>query len=177
MIEIPTLNDMVLVSLMFCVNTSGITKATITAKINNPALCLASKTLNFCRLYLVPPIKKDNPATNNRFPKTEPVKEASTTPTSPAFKEKMEMINSTALPKVAFKSPPILGPMTIAKLSVALPMNPASAMIVKQYTMNMITLGQCSKEPMTDKGTPSTTSPKNILFTILLLTILYVLFI
>ena len=170
--EIPTLNDIVLDSLMSCVNTSGMTKATITAKINRPALCLASNTLNFYRLYLVPPTKNESPATNNKFPKTEPVKDANTTPTSPAFNEKMDMINSTALPKVAFKRPPILGPMTIAKLSVARPMKPASATMVKQYTMNMITLGQCNNDPMTDMGTPNRTSPKNILFTILLLTIL-----
>jgi len=70
---------------------------------------------------LIPPIRKDNPPTNNRFPIIEPVKEASTIPIKPAFNENIEIISSTALPNVAFKSPPILGPITMAKLSVALP--------------------------------------------------------
>ena len=39
------------------------------------------KTLS---LYLRPPTKKDNPPTNNKFPSTEPVKEANTTSINPA---------------------------------------------------------------------------------------------
>ncbi len=93
----------------------------MTAKMSNPALCLASYTLNFCRLNLNPPIKKDNPPTNNKLPKTDPVKEANTTPINPAFNEKIEIMSSTAFPKVAFNNPPIRGPSTIARLSVARP--------------------------------------------------------
>ena len=52
------------------------------------------------------------------------------------------MISSTALPKVAFNNPPILGPETIARLSVALPIKPANAIIVTQYTANIIVSGQ-----------------------------------
>src|SRR5699024_11960887 len=55
------------------------------------------------------------------LPSTEPVKEAKTTPTNPAWSAKTEIISSTALPNVAFSSPPIRGPLTIAKLSVARP--------------------------------------------------------
>lgn len=51
--------------------------------------------------------KEDNPPTSNKFPSTEPVKEAKTTSVNPAWSAKIEMISSTALPKVAFNKPPI----------------------------------------------------------------------
>lgn len=117
---------------IFIEKTSGITKATTTANINNAELCLASYTLKLCLLYFSPPTKKERPPTNNKFPRTDPVNEANTTSISPARKAKIEIISSTAFPKVAFNSPPILGPDTIAKLSVALPIKAAKATIVKQ---------------------------------------------
>lgn len=76
------------------------------------------------------------------------------------------MISSTAFPKVAFSKPPILGPVTIAKLSVALPINPARAIIVKQYTTNIRTDGQCNKLPTIESGTPIKTKIVKIRLTI-----------
>jgi len=163
--EIPILNVNVSDSFMEIEKTSGITNATMTANISKPELCLASNTLYVWTLYLRPPIKKDSPATSSRFPRTEPVKEAKTTSVSPSLKAKIAMINSTAFPNVALSKPPILGPATIAKLSVALPIKLERAMIVKQYTINMRMLGQCSNEPITDIGTPMKTARAKILFT------------
>ena len=142
------------------------TNATITAKIRSPALCRASCTLKDWRLYFKPPTKKESPATKSKFPNTEPVKEAKTIPISQAFSEKIEIISSTAFPNVALSKPPILGPITIAKLSVALPIKPATAIIVKQYTINMITSDQFRIEPITEIGNPIKTITINNLFII-----------
>ena len=113
----------------------------------------------------MPPAKNDTPSTSNKFPKTDPVKEASTMPIRPAFKVKNEMISSTALPNVAFSKPPILGPLTIARLSVALPINPDSAMMLAQLMMNIGISGQSLNEPNMISGTPMNASNVNIRFT------------
>lgn len=121
MMLMPTLIDSFLGSVISAENTSGMTKATITANMSKPELCLASYTLNSWRLYFRPPMKNDRPATRRRLPRTDPVSDASTMPVSPSRNAKIEMISSTAFPNVAFKRPPILGPAIIARLSVALP--------------------------------------------------------
>jgi len=156
---------MVLASLIFLENNSGIIKATMTANMSSPELCLASNTLKFCRLNFNPPTKKDNPITSRRFPITEPVKEASTTPIRPAFNEKMEIINSTAFPNVAFNNPPIRGPATIVKLSVALPIKPERPIIVMHDRPNINMLGNFNNEPIKIKGKPMITTIRKILFT------------
>lgn len=97
MIDIPTLKVNVFDSFIEVEKISGITKATIIANISKPELYWASRKLKFCRLYLSPPVKKDKPRTSNRFPITEPVKEASTIPIKPAFSVKIEIMSSTAL--------------------------------------------------------------------------------
>jgi hypothetical protein len=55
--------------------------------------------------------EKEKPATSNKFPKTKPVNEAKTIPSSPFFSEKNEIISSTAFPNIAWSNPPIRGPI------------------------------------------------------------------
>jgi len=61
------------------------------------------------------------PKTNKILPRTEPANDALTTSKRPARIAKYAIINSVALPKVAFKKPPNLGPVYTANSSVASP--------------------------------------------------------
>jgi len=55
----------------------------------------------------------------------------------------------------------------MAKLSVALPIKPTKAIIVKHYTINMTTSDQWRTDPITEIGIPITTRIINSLFTII----------
>lgn len=59
----------------------------------------------------------------------DPVIEDLTMSISPSVMRKIAVINSAALPNVAFRNPPTLGPEWRASSSVAFPMNPARGMI------------------------------------------------
>ena len=59
----------------------------------------------------------------------EPVIDALTTPVRPFESAITAMINSAALPNVAFSSPPTPSPMRAARASVARPIQPASGMM------------------------------------------------
>ena len=59
----------------------------------------------------------------------EPASEAFTTSCSPARSAARAMISSAALPKVAFRSPPMPSPMRAASCSVACPIQPARGRI------------------------------------------------
>ena len=55
-----------------------------------------------------------------------PVIEALTTSVWPARSATVAIISSAALPKVAFRNPPSVGPDRLARCSVAVPINPAA---------------------------------------------------
>ena len=75
-----------------------------------------------------PPKRSEKPSTSRRFPTTLPVSEPRTTSVSPSFTAKSAMISSGALPNVAFRKPPIPGPVWCAACSVASPISQASGM-------------------------------------------------
>ncbi len=62
----------------------------------------------------------------------EPVSEAFTISVSPARRAMKAMISSAALPKVAFRSPPMPGPVWWVRCSVASPMSPARGRMARQ---------------------------------------------
>ena len=62
----------------------------------------------------------------------EPVSEAFTITRIPARIATIAMINSAALPKVAFRRPPMLSPTRAASFSVASPSRPARGMMATQ---------------------------------------------
>jgi hypothetical protein len=74
------------------------------------------------------------------------------------------MISSTAFPNVAFNNPPILGPLTMARLSVARPIKLDKAMTVTEQMINIVMLDQWKIEPITVKGTPINTMIPKIRF-------------
>ncbi len=73
-----------------------------------------------------PPKTSEKPSTSRRFPITLPVSDPRTTSVSPSFTAIRAMISSGALPKVAFRNPPIPGPVWCAACSVASPISQAS---------------------------------------------------
>ena len=66
----------------------------------------------------------------------EPVIDAFTTAVSPLERAISAMINSAALPKVAFNNPPTPWPRCSASSSVARPIQPARGITAKQEQMN-----------------------------------------
>lgn len=65
--------------------------------------------------------KQNPPSTNSKLDRIEPMREAATTVYRPLVNATMERISSTTLPKVAFSSPPTVGPKRTAKSSVISP--------------------------------------------------------
>ena len=72
------------------------------------------------------PKKSEKPSTSRMFPTTLPVSEPRTTSVSPSWIASIEMISSGALPNVAFRKPPMPGPVWCAACSVASPISHAS---------------------------------------------------
>jgi hypothetical protein len=66
----------------------------------------------------------------------EPAMEAFTTPVRPLERAINAMINSAALPKVAFNNPPTPWPSRSASSSVARPIQPASGTTARQEQTN-----------------------------------------
>ena len=66
----------------------------------------------------------------------EPVIDAFTTPVKPFESANSAMINSAALPKVAFNNPPTPWPRCSASSSVARPIQPAKGTTARQEKMN-----------------------------------------
>ena len=73
-----------------------------------------------------PPNSSEKPRTSSRLPTTRPVSEPRTTSVSPLWTAISAMISSGAFPKVAFRKPPIPGPVCSAACSVASPISQAS---------------------------------------------------
>ncbi len=65
-----------------------------------------------------------------------PVIEALTSWINPALSAIIAIINSAALPNVAFRNPPMVGPVFAARCSVASPRYPASGITATPATMN-----------------------------------------
>ncbi len=74
--------------------------------------------------FLSPPKQEAAPRTRSTLPMIEPMIEAFTTVVRPAERAKMVMMSSAALPKVALRMPPILGPAWWPRHSVAWPEYP-----------------------------------------------------
>ena len=77
----------------------------------------------------------DAPSTSKRLPMIDPAIDALTTPVRPLLNATRAMINSAALPKVAFRKPPTPAPERAASCSVARPIHPASGTIAMAATM------------------------------------------
>ena len=89
---------------------------------------------------------------------TLPVSDALTIGSSPCASANMAMINSAALPKVAFRSPPSPGPTRQATASVASPIKPASGMIATAARKNSRLAGAPVNEATTVTGTKTSNS-------------------
>ena len=100
-------------------------------KVNAVAAVLAAVRSKVCVLYFAPPAISESPKTSSILPMIEPVIDALTTPSNPLDNANSAMINSAALPNVAFSKPPIPCPRWFARCSVALPIQPASGIIAK----------------------------------------------
>jgi hypothetical protein len=70
------------------------------------------------------------------LPRIEPVIEALTSSSLPCERATIEMISSAALPNVALRRPPTLGPVWMASSSVASPRKPARGTSPRQQTTN-----------------------------------------
>ena len=70
------------------------------------AVVPAAVRSNVWVLNFAPPASKDRPRTSSRLPIIEPVIEALTTPSKPFESANKAIINSAALPNVAFNKPP-----------------------------------------------------------------------
>lgn len=88
-----------------------------------------------------PPKSTLMPRTSSTFPMTEPMIEAFTTVVSPAERAKIVMISSAALPKVAFRMPPMRGPACAPRLSVACPSTQASPTSASALTVKTKMVG------------------------------------
>ena len=74
----------------------------------------------------VSPVAIATPSTSSRFEMTLPAREPRTTFGSPSATANVAMISSGALPKLAFRKPPIPGPVCSAACSVDSPISQAS---------------------------------------------------
>ena len=75
-----------------------------------------------------PPKRSEKPSTRSRFPTTLPVSDPRTTSVRPSLTAISAMMSSGAFPKVAFRKPPMPGPVWCAACSVASPISHASGM-------------------------------------------------
>jgi len=91
-------------------NNEGINRA-ITERSSRMALRAAWRGSKRWMPFRMPPSIKDMPITSRIFPRMEPVIEAFTSSSSPSRMATIVMINSAALPRVAFSSPPTRGPV------------------------------------------------------------------
>src|ERR1700760_4661326 len=106
----------------------------------------AAVLLKRCSRNFVPPARIDAPITRRTLPMIEPVIDAFTTPVSPFESAISAMINSAALPKVAFNNPPTPWPRCSASSSVARPIQPAKGIIARQEKMNRaVSLPNCGQ--------------------------------
>src|SRR5215470_15577346 len=96
----------------------------------------AAVLLKRCSRNFMPPARIETPNTSRTLPMIEPVIDAFTTPISPFESAISAMINSAALPKVAFNNPPTPWPRCSASSSVARPIQPARGTTARQEQMN-----------------------------------------
>src|SRR5271165_7277094 len=115
--------------------TVGIASATA-ASVSVVVEVRAAVLLKRCSRNFMPPARTETPNTRRTLPMIEPVIDAFTTPASPFESAIMAMINSAALPKVAFNNPPTPWPRCSASSSVARPIQPAKGITARQEQMN-----------------------------------------
>src|SRR6516165_8418279 len=116
-------------------NTVGIDSA-MAASVSVVVEVRAAVLLKRCSRNFMPPARIETPNTSRTLPMIEPVIDAFTTPVSPFESAISAMINSAALPKVAFNNPPTPWPRCSASSSVARPIQPARGTTAKQEQMN-----------------------------------------
>mmetsp|Transcript_34500 Transcript_34500/g.64356 ORF Transcript_34500/g.64356 Transcript_34500/m.64356 type:complete len:247 (-) Transcript_34500:223-963(-) len=98
----------------------------------------APSGLYLCVWNLMPPTKKQPPRTRSRLLRMLPSKLPCTTSTRPSCSAKTAKINSTAFPKVAFRSPPSVSPTEAANSSVALPRTAARGRIAIKFNEKIV---------------------------------------
>src|SRR5215471_7353754 len=96
----------------------------------------AAVLLKRCSRNFIPPARIETPNTSRTLPMIEPVIDAFTTSVSPFESATSAIINSAALPKVAFNNPPTPWPRCSASSSVARPIQPARGTTARQEQMN-----------------------------------------
>lgn len=64
------------------------------------------KTCSFLLMKTIPPLKNAQPRTRSMFDKIDPSNDCWTTRNIPFLRAWIDMINSVAFPKVAFRRPP-----------------------------------------------------------------------
>src|SRR5215831_12144041 len=100
----------------------------------------AAVLLKRCTRNFMPPARIETPRTSRTLPMIEPVIDAFTTPVSPFESAISAIINSAALPNVAFNNPPTPWPRCSASSSVARPIQPARGTTARQEQMNKAVL-------------------------------------
>ena len=114
----------------------------------------ATVELNLCSGYLIPPARKQQPRTSKIFERIEPSMLACTMRISPFFNATMLTysnvsrtltvdqsrltISSTALPKVALRSPPRVWPSFTESSSVAKLRSDARGIIARKFRMKTV---------------------------------------
>ena len=142
-------------------NTAGTTNATNAINIVDPAAC-AIVLLNNCFLKRNPPANIDKPSTSSKFPSIEPVIEAFTTPTNPAFIANTARIISVALPKVAFKILPSPVPIWVDNSSVLSPINLAKGIIAVVDKKKIKSGGNLNSSATKARGTKQSKEINNL---------------
>src|SRR5689334_15572790 len=117
------------------------TPSPMTASASMEEFIPATRRSNDWVPWRTPPTTNDAPSTSSVLPRIEPVIEAVATSSCPARMAKIVMISSAALPKVAFSTPPILGPLLSASCSVDMPTIQASVSSASPEARNTAVLG------------------------------------
>jgi hypothetical protein len=114
---------------------------------------------NFWVPFLSPPSKMLAPKTRSTLPMMEPIIEALTTVVRPAERAKIVMMSSAALPKVALRMPPTLGPACSPRDSVAWPNTQASPIRASEETAKIKSMFACKSSVTTTAAVSNTVAP------------------
>ena len=129
----------------------------IQARNMSELVALVAAAENFWSGWNQPPRRKQHPRTRRRLLRMEPRREAVTTKLSsgcvrPFQRKTIAMIISTALPNVAFRSPPIWSPHRSATSSVRVPNMKARGTMPVRHRKNVGTSPQARKCERMPKG-------------------------
>jgi len=119
------------------------TRKSSTAPSTSPSCRRIEKRSSGFPSFPLPPKINAAPSTSRMFETTLPASEPRTTLGSDSLTAKRAMISSGALPKVAFRKPPIPGPVWWAACSVASPISQASGTSVSEERTKSAVSPQC----------------------------------